>query len=164
MKIKQLMAAVAAIVLLVPAVADARAGGGTNTGSRGNKTNQAPPPTQTAPTAKPIERSATPTQQAQAPRPATSAAQPSFFQRHPFLSGLMGGVLGAGLIDMLFGGGFGGAAGLFGLLIQAALIGGLVFLVLRLVRGRAGMPGAGLRPAYAGATPSPVDAPIARST
>jgi predicted lipid-binding transport protein (Tim44 family) len=160
MKIKHLMAAFAAIVLLVPAVADARAGGGTNTGSRGSKTDQAPAPTQTAPTAKPIERSTAPTQQAQtAPR---TAAQPSFFQRHPFLSGMMGGVLGAGLIGLLFGGGFGGAAGLLGLLIQVALIGGLVFLVLRLVRGR-GMV-AGPRPAYAGATPRPAEAPMARST
>ncbi len=169
MKIKHLVAALAAIALLAPAVADARAGGGTNTGSRGTKTNQAPPPTQTAPTAKPIERSTTPTnQQAQAaPRPAAPAAQPSFFQRHPFLSGLMGGIVGAGLIGMLMGGGFGGMAGLLSLLIQAALIGGIVFLVLRLVRGRSAAPE--MRPAYAGATPpratAPLaDAPMARST
>ncbi|MBN9087633.1 MAG: TIM44-like domain-containing protein [Reyranella sp.] len=159
------MAAFAAIVLLVPAVADARAGGGTNNGSRGTKTNQAPPPTQTAPTAKPIERSTTPNQQqAQAaPRPAAPAAQPGFFQRHPFLSGLMGGLVGAGLIGMLMGGGFGGMAGILSLLIQAALIGGLVFLVLRLVRGRSAMPGE-MRPAYAGPTPHQAAAPMARST
>ena len=102
MKTKHLMAALAAVILLVPAVADARAGGGTNTGSRGSKTNQAPPPTQTAPTAKPIERSTTPTQQAQAARPAAAAAaQPSFVQRHPFLSGLMGVTLFLASINAL---------------------------------------------------------------
>jgi len=168
MKIKHLVAAFAAIVLLAPAVADARAGGGTNTGSRGTKTQQAPPPTQTAPTAKPIERSTTPTNQQQAqaaPRPAAPAAQPGFFQRNPFLSGLMGGIVGAGLIGMLMGGGFGGfsgMAGMLGLLVQLALIGGLGYLAWRLFKGRsaAAVPQA----AYAGATPSPVDAPMARST
>ena len=72
MRTSRLLAAVAAMVLLVPAMADARVGGGTNCGSRGSKTDQAPAPTQTAPAAKPVERSATPTQQAQA-RPGADA-------------------------------------------------------------------------------------------
>ena len=109
MRTSRLLAAMAAMVLLVPAMADARVGGGTNSGSRGSKTDQAPAPTQTAPATKPVERSATPTQQAQARPAATPAAAPGgFFARNPFLSGMMGGMLGAGLIGMMFGGGFGG--------------------------------------------------------
>lgn len=70
------------MTILLPAVGDARVGGGTNTGSRGSKTQQAPAPTQTAPAPKPVERSATPVQQAQ--RPAAAPAQGgSFFSRHP---------------------------------------------------------------------------------
>jgi predicted lipid-binding transport protein (Tim44 family) len=137
-------------------MADARVGGGTNTGSRGSKTDQAPAPTQTAPAPKPVERSATPTQQAQA-RPAATpaAAQGGFFSRNPFLSGLMGGMLGAGLIGMMFGGGFGGfggAAGMLGLLIQLALIGGLGYLAYRLFKGRSAAPTTP-SPAYAGGMP-----------
>jgi len=146
----------AAMILLVPAMADARVGGGSNSGSRGSRTDQAPAPTQTAPTAKPVERSATPTQQAQA-RPAATpaAAQGGFFARNPFLSGLMGGLVGAGLIGMLFGGGFGGfggMAGMLGLLVQLALIGGLGYLAYRLFKGRSAAPAAP-SPAYAGAMP-----------
>jgi predicted lipid-binding transport protein (Tim44 family) len=103
-------------------MADARVGGGSNTGSRGSRTDQAPAPTQTAPAAKPVERSATPTQQAQAPRRGDARASRRLLPRHPFMSGLMGGMLGAGLIGMLFGGGFGGfggQAGMLGLLIQS---------------------------------------------
>jgi predicted lipid-binding transport protein (Tim44 family) len=156
MRTNRWLAAVAAIVLLVPAMADARVGGGTNSGSRGSKTDQAPAPTQTAPAPKPVERSTTPTQQAQA-RPATTpaAAPGGFFARNPFLSGLMGGMLGAGLIGMMFGGGFGGfggAAGMLGLIIQLALIGGLGYLAYRLFKGRSAAPAAP-SPAYAGGMP-----------
>ena len=156
MRTSRLLAAMAAMVLLVPAMADARVGGGTNSGSRGSRTDQAPAPTQTAPSTKPVERSATPTQQAQA-RPAATpaAAQGGFFARNPFLSGMMGGLVGAGLIGMMFGGGFGGfggAAGMLGLLVQLALIGGLGYLAYRLFKGRSAAPAAA-RPAYAGGPP-----------
>ena len=150
------LAAMAAMILLVPAMADARVGGGTNTGSRGSKTDQAPAPTQTAPATKPVERSATPTQQAQARPAATPAAAPGgFFARNPFLSGMMGGLIGAGLIGMMFGGGFGGfggMAGMLGLLVQLALIGGLGYLAYRLFKGRSAAPAAA-SPAYAGGPP-----------
>ncbi len=166
MRTARLLAAMAAMILLVPAMADARVGGGTNSGSRGSKTDQAPPPTQTAPAPKPVERSATPTQQAQAPKAAPAAgAKPGFFQRNPFLSGLMGGLVGAGLIGMLFGGGFGGfagAAGMLGLLVQLALIGGLGYLAYRLFKGRGAAPAAPT-PAYAGGVPRPAEAPMART-
>jgi predicted lipid-binding transport protein (Tim44 family) len=164
-KFPRWFAVVAALIVLAPvlapSMADARAGGGTGSGSRGSRTNQAPPPTQTAPTAKPIDRSAQPPQQEQqqAQRPvgpglsAPAAQGGSFFSRHPFLSGMMGGLLGAGLFGMVFGGGFGGGlagmAGFVGLLLQIALIAGLAFLGVRLYRAWAanrGRPGA---PAYA---------------
>jgi predicted lipid-binding transport protein (Tim44 family) len=158
------------MTILVPAVADARAGGGAGTGSRGTKTNQAPPPTSTAPTPKPVERSATPTtQQAQTQQPPVTpaAAQTGgggFMSRNPFLGGLMGGMLGAGLFGMMFGGGFGGfsgAAGMLGLLLQLALIGGLGYLAWRLFRGRSAAQAP--RPAYAGAIPRMVEPPMTRS-
>lgn len=149
------------MVILVPAMADARVGGGTNTGSRGTKTQQAPAPTQTAPAPKPVERTATPTQQAQGPATAAGAARPGFMQRNPFLSGMMGGLLGAGLFGMLFGGGFGGAAGMFGLLVQLALIGGLGYLAYRLFQGRAAAQAPS--PAYAGAMARTAEPPMQRS-
>ena len=156
MRTSRLLAAMAAMVLLVPAMADARVGGGTNSGSRGSRTDQAPAPTQTAPATKPVERSATPTQQAQARPAATPAAAPGgFFARNPFLSGMMGGLIGAGLIGMMFGGGFGGfggMAGMLGLLVQLALIGGLGYLAYRLFKGRSAAPAAA-SPAYAGGPP-----------
>ena len=86
-------AVVAALIiaapLLAPSAVDARAGGGSGSGSRGSKTGDAPAPTQTAPTAKPVERSTTP-QQAQKPANAAPAAQPGgFMARNPFLAGMM---------------------------------------------------------------------------
>ena len=134
--------------LLAPLVADARAGSSRSFGSRGARTYQAPRPTTVAPATKPMERSVTP--QAAAPKagqPAAGApaAAPAggFFARNPFMSGLMGGVLGAGLMGMMFGGGFsgaglGGLGGMGSMLIQMLLIGGLIFLALRLFRGRSG--------------------------
>lgn len=168
------IAVVAALIIAAPVLApspvDARAGGGSGAGSRGGKTGEAPAPTQTAPTAKPVERSTTP-QQAQKPAnaaPAPTAQPGGFMARNPFLAGMMGGLLGAGLIGMLFGGGFGaglgGMAGMLGLLVQLLLIGGLAYLAVRLWRARSGAP----QPAHAGnaqAMPRQAlpDAPLARS-
>jgi predicted lipid-binding transport protein (Tim44 family) len=178
MKTYRWLALVAALMIVVPSLApspaDARAGGGAaGSGSRGTRTNQAPPPTQTAPTTAPIERSATPSTAA---KPATNTAQATpatggFMSRHPFLTGMMGGMLGAGLFGMMFGGGFGGAAGMFGLLFQVMLIGGLGYLAFRLIRGRMAANGApASRPPYAyavaspGMTDVPSDMPMARSS
>ena len=101
-------AAVAALIiaapLLAPSSVDARAGAGSSSGSRGGKTDHAPAPTQTAPNSKPMERSTTPVQQAQRPAATPASASPQaggFMSRNPFLSGLMGGMLGAGLIGMM---------------------------------------------------------------
>ncbi|MFI4998341.1 MAG: TIM44-like domain-containing protein [Reyranellales bacterium] len=173
MKTVRWLAVLAALMFaaptLAPSPADARVGGGTTSGSRGTRTNQAPAPTQTAPSAAPIQRTVTPTQPTTTPS-TTAQATPQtggFMSRHPFMSGLMGGMLGAGLFGMMFGGGFGGAAGLFGLLFQVLLIGGLVYLAVRLIRGRMaaqGQPATRPAYAYAAASPSITDVPMARSS
>uniref|UniRef100_UPI001F41A0DD Tim44 domain-containing protein n=1 Tax=Falsiroseomonas oryziterrae TaxID=2911368 RepID=UPI001F41A0DD len=80
-----------------------------------------------------------------AARPAT-AAPGGFFSRNPMMAGLMGGLFAAGLFGLLSGhglfGGLAGFMGFLGLLLQIALIAGLVFVAMRLIRGR--------RPAMAG--------------
>jgi predicted lipid-binding transport protein (Tim44 family) len=165
------LAVIAAVVIVAPSLAEARAGAGSSSGSRGSHTDHAPPPTQTAPTAKPVERSTTPQQQAQKPATAAPAAPQSggFMARNPFVSGLMGGMLGAGLFGMLFGGGFagglGGGAGMLGLLLQVLLIGGLAYFAVRLVRGwsAARVQPAGSAYAHA-ALPRTSEAPMAGSS
>lgn len=144
---------------LAPALAHAKAGGGGSAGSRGARTFSAPPPTQTAPQpARPMERTMTQPSAPQpgmaspaarpAPAPAAAGARPGFFQRNPFMGGLMAGLLGAGLFGLLAGSGFfsglGSLAGLLGFLLQIALIAGLVFLVAALLRRRAQPQPAGL--------------------
>jgi predicted lipid-binding transport protein (Tim44 family) len=131
--------------LLVPVLAEARAGAGGSFGSRGTRTFQAPRPTAVAPATKPVERSATPQQPAQQPAAASPVPAPApsggFLGRNPFLSGLMGGVLGAGLFGMMFGGGFSGGAlgGMGSSLLQLLILGGLIYLGIRLLRGRSGV-------------------------
>jgi predicted lipid-binding transport protein (Tim44 family) len=145
-----------AMVALAPALAEARAGGGSSSGSRGTRTYNAAPATPTAPQSQPMQRSVTPTQPSRpAAQPAgVPAAQPSFFQRNPFVAGLMGGLIGAGIGGMLFGGGFMGGgmgmAGGLGLLLQLALIGGLAYLAYSFWRRR--KEGAASEPSYAYAT------------
>jgi predicted lipid-binding transport protein (Tim44 family) len=168
MKTSRWLAVLAAVILLAPMLAplsaDARVGGGGSTGSRGARTGQAPAPTQTAPTAAPIQRSATPsTQPSTATAQAAPAASGGFMSRHPFMSGLMGGMLGAGLFGLMFGNGFGGSAGLFGLVFQLLLIGGIGYLAFRFFRGR--MAAGGASPyAYAAATPRLMEPPMTRSS
>lgn len=154
-------AGLAALALvLAPAAADARAGGGSSSGSRGSRTYTAPPSTNTAPSAaQPMQRSMTPNQPtaatpAAAARPGMApAAQPSRWGGS-FAAGLMGGIIGAGIGGLLFGhgftGGLGSAAGFIGFLLQIALIAGVAFLIMRLIRGR--------RPAMAGG-PAMFEAP-----
>ena len=128
-KFRYVLSGLAAIALLAVTVIDAdaaRRGGGF--GSRGSKTYQAPPATQTAPnTAAPINRSVT---QPQAQRPGSvgqaGAAKGGFFNRPGFMGGMMAGLLGAGLFGLLLGngllGGLSGFAGFLGLLIQIVLV------------------------------------------
>lgn len=132
--------------------ADARRGG--SFGSRGTRTFQSAPPTRTAPQqTAPMERSMTPNT-GQAANPATNAARPGAAaqQRPGFMSrfggSMLGGLLMGGLIGMMLGQGFGGLAGMFGMLLQVLLIGGAIWLALRFFRSRQA-PNSG--PAMAGA-------------
>jgi predicted lipid-binding transport protein (Tim44 family) len=121
---------------LAPSLAEARAGSSysgfgksapSSMGSRGSRTFENNG-------AAPITRSVTQTPQSTSPLGGGMAAPAyggSFFQRHPFLTGLAGGFLGSMLFSGL--GGFGHAlGGLFTLLI----IGFLIWLAFRLISGR----------------------------
>lgn len=123
--------------------ADARRGG--SFGSRGAKTFQQAPATRTAPQpAAPVDRSMTPNTGPAATQ--NSAARPGAVgqQRPGFMNGFGGsmlrGLMLGGLIGLLLGQGFGGLAGMFGMLLQVLLIGGAIWLVFRLVRSRSPEP------------------------
>ena len=113
--------------LAISSAADARVGGGFSSGSRGSRTDSAPPSTRTAPgTATPFNRT-----YSQPGMNSTAPSRGGFFNRGGgFLGGLAAGFLGAGLLGMLFGGGlFGGLGGLssiLGLILQIVLV---VFVV-----------------------------------
>jgi predicted lipid-binding transport protein (Tim44 family) len=129
-------------MIMVPALAEAKPGGGSSSGSRGSRTYSAPPPTQTAPnTARPMERTATqPSGPRQAGAPARPGMPPQAQPQRSFMGALAGGLLMGGLIGMLFGGGLlggiGGFGAILGMLLQVALIGGLIWLAFRLFRRR----------------------------
>lgn len=118
----------AALVLFVGDL-DARPSSGGSFGSRGSRTFSAPPSTNTAPRAAPLERTIT-----QPTRPgavANSPARPGqqaggLFNRPGLMGGLLAGFLGAGLLGMLFGngllGGLGGLASMVGLILQIGLV------------------------------------------
>ncbi len=143
----------AAVVLAtMPSDADARRGG--SVGSRGGKTYQAPPTTNTAPNAAaPINKSITqpgaPTAGAnQAMRPGAGAAQQA--SRFGGFKGLLMGGLFAAALAGIFG--MGALASVAGFLLQMLLIGGIIYLVFRLFRG--GFGGAKPAMATAGASQS----------
>jgi predicted lipid-binding transport protein (Tim44 family) len=142
--------AMLAAVFVLVSEADARAGGGASSGSRGGRSFSAPPATTTAPTtARPLERTmAQPGQVGQPGRVSSPGLFGGLFNRPGLMGGLFAGLLGAGLFGLLFGhglfGGLGGIASIFGLLLQIAL----VVLVARLIWGWWQRRNA---PAYAGA-------------
>ena len=138
-------AVVVLVLALAPGPADARAGLGSSFGSRGSLTWSAPPVTRTAPyAAQPMQRSVTP-----------GYSSPGYgygmggYQRSPFMSGLLGGLIGAGLGGLLLGHGFFGHGlglfGFFGFLLQIFLLVMLGRFLIRLFRGQspalAGGPG-----------------------
>jgi predicted lipid-binding transport protein (Tim44 family) len=145
-------------------------------GSRGSYTYSAPPTTRTAPNvASPFERSMTP-QNSPAPTPGfgnPGYAQPGFAPRSSFMSGLMGGLIGAGIGGLLLGGGFFGHGlgfgGFLGFLLQVFLIVVIGRFLWRLfTRGRpmafAGGPGLYARggpptPMMGGGAPRPASGP-----
>jgi predicted lipid-binding transport protein (Tim44 family) len=157
---------------LAPAIAEARAGssyGGRSSsmGSRGSRTYENNG-------AQPLSRSVTPLPEA--PRqpgftpssPAPAYGGGSFFQRHPFLTGLAGGFIGS----WLFGhsgyaaDGEGGGASMLGGLLQLLIIGLLIWFAVRLFRGWAFAGGArgggGWPPRSAGAAAAPPRRPRGR--
>jgi len=155
-----LIAVVVAIALaLAPAAAFARAGLGSSSGSRGSNTYSAPPATSTAPySAAPMQRSLTPQS-----APGYQSGYGGYSRGSPFMSGLMGGLLGAGLAGMLFGGGLfhgiTGFGGLLGFLLQIWLLVMLGRFLFRLVmrqpafaggNGFAGSPMPGMTPPIGG--------------
>jgi predicted lipid-binding transport protein (Tim44 family) len=117
---------------LAPSLAEARAGssfsgGSSSFGSRGARTFENNG-------ASPLSRSMNPAPQAASPlyggsSPAYGGG--SFFQRHPFMTGLAGGFLGS----MLFSG-MGGIGHVFGGLLTILIIGLVIFVVIRLFSGR----------------------------
>ena len=131
-----LLAGFIAALVMVTDIADAKVGGGSSVGSRGARTYTPPAATNTAPkTAAPMERSAT---QPGANNPGATAAtaasaRPSMFGG--FRGLLLGGLM-AGALASIFG--VGAFASALGFILQAALIGGLVFLVVNFFRNRNG--------------------------
>jgi len=132
-------------VALAPAIAEARAGsssGGRSSsiGSRGLRTYENN-------SAQPLGRSMTaPTQPGFSPAgPAPGYGGGSFFQRHPFLTGLTGGLIGSWLFSHSGYAADGASGGsMFGTLIEFLIIGLLIYFAVRLFRRHAfsnGWPG-----------------------
>lgn len=131
-RFRPLIALAGLIAALAIVAVDADAKPRMSSGSRGSRTYSAPAATNTAPTtARPVERSMTQpsaTQPGAAARPGQTTQPGGFFNRPGMgmLGGLAAGFLGAGLLGMLFGGGFmsgvGGFASIIGLLIQVVLV------------------------------------------
>jgi len=107
--------------------ANARAGGSNSFGSRGTQTYAAPPATNTAPKAAPIEKSMT---QKGAPTMAQTP-QPSRFGGWRGI--LMGGLIAAAFVSIF---GFGALASVLGFLLQLALVAGAIYLVVSFIRSR----------------------------
>lgn len=125
-----LTVALALGLALAPALVFARAGDGGSFGSRGSRSFSMPGPTNTSPYgAAPLQRSLTPPSAGapfNAPRYSPGYQGGLFQNRSPFVSGLMGGLIGAGIGGLLFGGGLfhgiSGFGGFLGLLLQIFLI------------------------------------------
>jgi predicted lipid-binding transport protein (Tim44 family) len=137
-----------AMVVMLAAAADARTGGGGNYGSRGSRTFSNPPATNTAPRAAPIEKSFTQPGKA----PTAPAAAPSRFGGWGSI--LAGGLI-AGALASIFG--FGALANVMGFLLQAALIAGIVWLVMSYFRRRQLQPATVQASAGMNRPPSGVD-------
>lgn len=157
--------AAALVLAFAPVLAEARAGKGFSFGSRGARTDSAAPRTNTAPgPAQSFQRSnpaqATPAPGVNRPAAGAPAAQTGGMLSSPLARGIMGGLLGAGIMGLLMGSGLfsglGSLAGVFGLLIQLALIGGLVWLALAWWRRRQQPAAAGPMGYHRAAGPDPV--------
>lgn len=146
----------AGFVLIGADLAEARIGGGKSFGSRGSRTYTAPAPTNTAPSAAPIQRSMTQKSTAANPQNAGYAGtQPSRFGGW---RGIMMGGLFAVALGSIFG--FGGLASVLGFLFQFALIAGLVYLAMNFFRNRRQALPAGASMRQAGAPQQPMMASL----
>lgn len=131
--------------------AEARRGG--SFGGRGTRTFQSAPTTQTAPNQMaPVQRSMTPqtgTQQPGAAPSAAAARQQQGMFGGGFGGAMMRGLFLGGIFGLFMGAGFGGFGGLLSMLFQILLIGGIIFIVMRMFGARrpatAGGPGNGPR-------------------
>lgn len=111
-------------IALAPTLGMARAGSGSSFGSRGTHTYSAPHATRTSPYgAAPMQRSISPRE---SPSYGYGGNGYGYRSHSPFMSGLLGGLIGAGIGGLLFGhglfGGMHGFGGFFGLLIQLLLL------------------------------------------
>lgn len=133
------MSAVAgAFLMIAPDFADAKLSKGGGAGSRGSRTDAAPPVTQTAPrTSSPINnaapRTGAPGSMAAAPAAAAAnATKPGLFGSMS-KGGFMAGLIGAGLFGALLGyglsGGLGGFGAIIGLMLQLLLVAGVAMLL-----------------------------------
>lgn len=162
---------ICALIAFSPLLAEARAGGSRSggsqshqsMGSRGSKThdNNGSKPMERSMTQKSAPTTTTPPRQANSVPPQQAApmapqptAQPSFFQRHPFMSGIAGGLVGSWIGSMLFNHSRGEASGvrdgndwdaaaspagnMLGSLIPFLLFAGLIMLGFWLYRRNAG--------------------------
>lgn len=122
--------------------AEARRGG--SFGSRGARTEFSVPATKTSPNATTgVQRTMTDsntTRNGTAAGAANTARPGGLFGG--FGGALLGGMLFGGLFGMLMGTGFGGFAGMLGLLFQLALIGGIVWFFMRRRQQQPAMAGA----------------------
>jgi predicted lipid-binding transport protein (Tim44 family) len=148
-----ILAAIAFSIAAVDVEAARRMGGGKSIGKQREAIGQQQAAPRTPPQQQQQATQNTPAQQQQAAPAGTPAQQPSGMSR--WLGPLAGLAIGAGLASLFFNNGLGGA--LLGILLIAALVMGVVFVV-RLLRGRTVQEP--LR--YAGATPSGRTEPTAR--
>ncbi|RED31773.1 putative lipid-binding transport protein (Tim44 family) [Rhodopseudomonas thermotolerans] len=124
------MALALPMAMVLSSEADARAGRSGSMGSRGSRSFAAPPSTNTAPgAAQPFNRTYSQPGSPGMNAPAAGAANKGGFFNRPgmgMLGGLAAGFLGAGLLGMLFGGGFlsglGSFASIIGLVLQVVLV------------------------------------------
>ena len=141
-----LVTTMAALSVLLIAMADvnARPSKGTSSGSRGTRTESAPPTTNTAP------RQSQPISGAQTPRTATpspgTASQPAAAPSRwsGLMGGLAGGLIGAGLFGLLAGNGMfsglGSLMGILGFLLQAAIVFFIVRFAINYFRRKQAQP------------------------
>jgi len=154
-------ALVVAFSMMTVDFAEARMRGGF--GSRGTRTFQTSPVTPTAPnTVAPVQRTMTPQAAPTAAPRQPMAAQPRGGFFGGFGGSLFRGLMFGGLLGLLFGSGFGGFGGLLALFAQVLLIGGGIWLVMRMMRASSARPAMAGGPNHmyrGGGDPSPQPRP-----